>query len=121
MVNIVANLIKLQEQIRILHWQTKIFSRHKAYSKAYDELGVLIDELVEVYQGKNNRLEFKQLTIDVTDIDVCKITDILDESVNMLTIEMTALLNATKDTDLLNIRDSILSFINRFKYLLTLK
>jgi hypothetical protein len=77
MVNIVANLIKLQEQIRILHWQTKIFSRHKAYSKAYDELGVLIDELVEVYQGKNNRLEFKQLTIDVTDIDVCKITDIL--------------------------------------------
>lgn len=121
MTPIVVQLMKLQEQIRILHWQTKIYSRHKAYGKAYDELGEHIDELVEVYQGKYGRLVFQQQTIDLVDLDAVKITEVLDTAIELLTVELTAQLNATKDTDLLNIRDSILGFINRFKYILTLK
>ena len=111
----------MQEQVRVLHWQTKIYSRHKAYGKAYDELGELIDEIVEVYQGKYGRLVFQQQTIEITDIDIVKITDIIDALIEALVVELPALLNPSKDTDILNIRDSILGFLNRFKYILSLK
>jgi DNA-binding ferritin-like protein len=121
MISVVTQLIKLQEQIRILHWQTKVFSRHKAYGKAYDDLGELIDELVEVYQGKNGRLIFQQHTIDIQDLDNIKITELIDSTIEVLTVQLTSLADPIKDTDILNIRDSIIGSLNRFKYILTLK
>lgn len=121
MTPVIIQLLKLQEQIRILHWQTKVFSRHKAYGKAYDELGGFIDELVEVYQGKNGRLVFQQHTFDIQDLDNVKVTDLIDSTIEILAVELTSLVDPIKDTDILNIRDSIIGFLNRFKYILTLK
>lgn len=121
MLSVILSLIKLQEQIRILHWQTKIFSRHKAYGKAYDELGELLDELVETYQGKYGRFVFQQQTIDLNDLDNVTVTELLDTTLNALQVELPGIVDPTRDTDILNIRDSIVGFINRFKYLLTLK
>jgi len=114
-------LLGLQEQLRVLHWQTKHFSRHKAYGKAYDELGEFIDELVETYQGKYGRLVFQQQTIDLVDLDSITVTSIIDVVIEALTVEFNSHLDSVKDTDLLNIRDSITGFLNRFKYILTLK
>lgn len=121
MINVLIQLLKLQEQIRVLHWQTKIYSRHTAYGKAYDELGEFIDELVEVYQGKYGRIVFQQHTFDIQDLDNVKITDLLDTTIESLTVELTSIVDAVRDTDILNIRDSIIGFLNRFKYILTLK
>lgn len=121
MVNIVVSLIKLQEQIRILHWQTRFYSRHKAFGEAYSQLQDLIDELVEVYQGKNDRLVFQHTTLDLLDIDDFKLTELLDSVLNTLHTELPAVVDPIRDTDILNIRDEIVGFINKFKYLLTLK
>lgn len=121
MVSIVVGLIRLQQQIRVLHWQTRYFSRHKAFGEAYDELQDLIDTLVETYQGKNDRLIFQHSTIDLLDIDDFKLTELLDTTLASLNTEFPAIVDPIKDTDLLNIRDEITGFINKFKYLLTLK
>jgi hypothetical protein len=121
MTHVVVQLIKLQEQIRILHWQTKAYSRHVAYGTAYADLGELLDTLVETYQGKYGRLVFQQNTFDIIDIDNVKISELIDMTIDTLQIELTSLLNSTKDTDLLNIRDEIVGHLNKFKYILTLK
>ena len=45
--------------IRLYHWETLIFARHKGSGDLYDSLSELIDKFVEVYMGKYTRPEFK--------------------------------------------------------------
>jgi hypothetical protein len=118
----VVNLLKLQNQLRILHWQTESFAQHKTFGKAYDILDDLIDELVEVYQGKHGRIKYDSpVDLGLVNIDEISIMDVLDQFCEYLTVTFTALVDPTADTDLLNIRDAILGEVNRLKYLLTLK
>ena len=118
----VVNLLKLQNQLRILHQQTESFAQHKTFGKAYDILDDLIDELVEVYQGKHGRIKYDSpVDLGLVNIDEISIMDVLDQFCEYLTVTFTALVDPTADTDLLNIRDAILGEVNRLKYLLTLK
>ena len=45
----------MREQIKVYHWQTKIYSRHKATDTVIEELDKNIDKYVEVYMGKYGR------------------------------------------------------------------
>lgn len=121
MTSVITKLIQVQEQVRVLHWQTKIYSRHKAYGSFYNDLGEMIDELVEIYQGKYNRISFQQQTFDLIDIDNVKLSDMLDFTIETLYTELPSLIDQQRDTDILNLRDSIVGLLNRFKYILTLK
>jgi hypothetical protein len=42
----------LQVQMKINHWQTKGYARHKAFGKFHDVMGDLIDTFVESAMGK---------------------------------------------------------------------
>lgn len=118
----IINLLKLQNQFRILHWQTESYAEHKAFGKAYDDLEGLIDELVEVYQGKHGRVKYNTpIELNLVNYDEISIMDVLEQFQEYLEVTFTAMVDPVKDTDLLNIRDTILSTINRVKYLLTLK
>lgn len=118
----VINLLKLQNQLRILHWQTESYAEHKAFGKAYDDLDELIDELVEVYQGKRGRIKYDSpVELNLVNYDEISIMDVLEQFQEYLEVTFTAIVDPSKDTDLLNIRDAILGTINRLKYLLTLK
>jgi len=118
----VINLLKLQNQLRILHWQTESYAEHKAFNKAYDDLDGLIDELVEVYQGKRGRIKYDSpVELGLVNYDEISIMDVLEQFQEYLEVTFTAIVDPSKDTDLLNIRDAILGTINRLKYLLTLK
>ena len=44
------------QQIKLLHWQTKSYARHKAYDDIYHSLGDLVDKFVEMYMGKYGRV-----------------------------------------------------------------
>jgi DNA-binding ferritin-like protein len=117
----VVNLIKLQNQLRILHWQTESYAQHKALGKAYENLDGLIDELVEVYQGKRGRIKYTTpIELNLVNIDEISIMDVLEEFVSYLSSSFNDYIEEG-DTDLLNIRDTILGEVNRLKYLLTLK
>jgi hypothetical protein len=117
---LVSPLIKIQEQLRIFHWQSTTFAQHKAFGKAYEDLGDLVDDFVEVYMGKYGKLKAK-LTYNIElDNFSDNYVEYVDNYISYLT-GINSELDATKDTDLLNIRDEMLAVLNRLKYLLTLK
>jgi len=119
---LMINFITLQEQFRILHWQTKSHARHNAYGGIYDALNGLIDNFIEVYMGKYGRVEFAsgEGTIVLKNTNDLGLNEFLNQNLEFL-MYLSNSLDPQKDTDLLNIRDEMMSEINKLKYLLTLK
>jgi hypothetical protein len=118
---IVTLMLTLRNQIKIYHWQTKDFSRHKATDDLVDKLDDNIDKFTEVYMGKYGRPNFKGKTACIKihnfhDLDGPKY---LESAVTWLTNKLPKHLKGT-DTDLLNIRDEILADLNQARYLFTL-
>lgn len=119
---IILNLLKLQIQLRILHWQTNSYAQHKAYGKTYESLDLLLDNLVETHQGKRGIIKYgTPAVIEVTNIESISIMDVLQEVTDYLSTEFSNHVDVNLDTDCLNIRDEILSTLNKLKYLLTLQ
>ena len=117
---IVTNLLTLHNQLKIHHWQTKSYAEHQALGGAYDEFSDLIDEFIEVFMGKYGRIESKNgFKIELSNYNDISPTDFVDKYVDYLVNELPKSLEKT-DTDLLNIRDEMLSQLNKLKYLLTL-
>jgi len=122
MENTILNLIKFQNQLRILHWQTDSYARHKAFGKTYEELDESIDQLVEVYSGKYHKLVLKPGTsIELLNTEDLDVDSVLKEVCEYLSTTAVQELNPEKDTEILNIRDEILALVDRLRYLLTLK
>jgi hypothetical protein len=117
---LISPFLKIQNQIRIFHWQTTSYAQHKAFDKAYKSLGDLIDTFVEVYMGKYGRSKAKTYyTVELENIsDDCM--PAIDSYISYL-IGINSELDSVNDSDLLNIRDEMLGELNRLKYLLTLK
>lgn len=114
-------LIEFHNQIRILHWQTKSFARHKAYDEVYGELNALLDSFVEVYQGKYDVIEFEaDAQITLKDSKEFDLNGFISGFLAVLITEIPEQLEEN-DTDLLNIRDEILGLVHKLKYLLSLK
>ena len=118
---VIQDMLQMQNQFRVLHWQTKSYAAHKAFGKAYEALDELIDGFVETALGRaqadfcNGNLDIK--LFDIKEVDV---NTVLDTYKTYLS-EMAGKLNPATDSDLLNIRDEILGVINHTAYLLTLK
>jgi DNA-binding ferritin-like protein len=118
MSRIIAQLIYLQLQMRIYHWQTKSYARHKAFGKFYDSLGDLLDTFVETYQGIYGRVAFAQ-SLDLRNLEESTdIEKILNNAIAMLTNEME---DIQAHSDLLNIRDEMVGAMNHLRYLITLE
>jgi len=117
----ITELLTLQNQLKIWHWQTESYAQHQALGGAYDDLGELIDEFIEVFQGKNARIKGKDgFTIKLTNIDG-DINKFIDSNIDYLTDGIFKSLGEGYNDDLLNIRDEMVAVLNKLKYLLTLK
>lgn len=120
--NIISPLIQFQQQLRIFHWQTDSYAEHKAFGKAYENLDGLIDEFIETFMGVFGRSKptttFQITLKPLTDRNVVNsvISDFIKYLDNMILLEY-----FEKNTDLLNIRDSIRGEVNKLNYLLSLK
>lgn len=113
---------KTQLQLKVLHWQTKGYARHKAFGDTYSDLDDLIDEFVEVCMGKHGRfvLQEQSKTIMIENLTDINIVEFIQSTKSGL-IGLSSDLSAENDTDLLNIRDEMLAKINKLAYLLTLE
>lgn len=119
MMNVISPLIQFQQQIRIFHWQTSSFSQHKAFGKIYESLDEHIDSFVETYMGIFGRskptttfvINLKSLTNDEV------VFTVIDDFIMYLD-DMGK--EIPRETDLLNIRDSLRGEANKLKYLLSL-
>jgi hypothetical protein len=115
----------MQNQFKVYHWQTQkkpgSYAQHIAFGTAYDELTPLIDDFVEIFQGKRGVLMGRDgFTINLQNLDDAP-TVFIDEFVDYLTQSVPQALDSTADTDLLNIRDEMLAILNQTKYRLMMK
>jgi len=115
-----TTLMQMQNQYKILHWQTMSFSQHKSFDEIVSSLAENIDEFIETYMGKYGRVisagTFNLTLANYKDTDFVALTNNYIEFL----IGLNNVLDKTQDSDLLNIRDEILGSLNQLKYLLTL-
>lgn len=120
--NIVTKLLTFQNQIKILHWQTTSYAEHKTLDGIYGDLSDHIDEFVETFMGKYGRVMAQtNFNLTLQNYSALAPMDLMNQMIAYLTNELPTMLDAKKDTDLLNIRDEMLGSANQTKYLLTLK
>ena len=119
---LIIQFFTLQHQIKVLHWQTKSYARHKAYDDVYSSLGELIDNFVEIYMGKYGRVEFSggEGSITLKNTDSLQLNNFLKDNIDWLK-SLNEKLKSDNDSDLLNLRDEMMDEINKLRYLLTLK
>jgi hypothetical protein len=123
--NFITNFLTIQNQLRVYHWQTQkkvgSFAQHEAFGKAYLELDEQIDDFIEIYQGKrgvimgNDGFNLKLYNLDSNPMEF------MDEVIEYLSLHVKESLDPEADTDLLNIKDTMLGIINQTKYRLNLR
>ena len=111
--------------VKLYHWKTTSYATHKATDELYTKMNANIDSFIEVLLGKSG------LRTDLIRNKNIKLLDL--SSPDSLKREIEAFkgylvgLNDNKamkqmtNTDLFNIRDTILGDLNQFLYLLTFK
>jgi hypothetical protein len=119
---IVHLMMTLRNQVKLYHWQTMSYPRHKATDDLVTKLDENIDQFVEVYVGKYGRpkLTGQTSTIRLRNHSDNEATNLLKEAVNWMSNDLGRKLKKT-DTDLLNIRDTIIADLNQTLYLFTFK
>ena len=101
-------------QIHVYHWQTVKYADHQALGGLYDGIHDLADTFMEAYMGKYGRSETGVSSAYLIDYNPANALEKINEFEEFL-------VNCDlPDTDLLNIRDSMLDLVHKTKYLLTL-
>jgi DNA-binding ferritin-like protein len=119
---IIRVMIEMINIVKLYHWNTKSYAEHKATDELYERLNSNIDKFVEVYLGKDgSRIQKWNRNVDIPQLESTKSLKSRVFSFRDFLVGLTRTLDAKKDSDLLSIRDDILSDINQFLYLLTLK
>ena len=110
----------ISNTIKLYHWQTRSYPRHKATDELHSKLLDLIDTFVEVYIGKYSRPDFNgEFNITIKELSDEYAFDLLTHFAEYLEKDLPKVLSS-KDTHLLNIRDEMLATINQTMYLFTL-
>ena len=112
----------LRNQVKLYHWQTKSYSRHKATDDAVEKLDSLIDQYVEVYMGKYGRprMTASTGTLVVKNVSEQAMVRFIQQAIAYLQKDLVKHLKAS-DTDLINLRDEIMADLHQLLYLFTLK
>lgn len=113
----------MRQQIKLYHWQTYSYSRHKATDEVIENLDKNIDEFVEVYMGKYGRpkITTKTNTVNMSNMNEKTAVSFIKKCITMLLGDVVKGLVAARDSDLFNIRDEMLADLNQLLYLFTLR
>jgi hypothetical protein len=116
--DIVSTMLLIRNQVKLYHWQTKSFARHKATDDLVTSLDTNIDKFVEVFMGKYGRPRVTK-TLPLHNFTESQAKTFVEKQVKYLQSALPKKLKSS-DTDLLNIRDEILADLNQVRYLFTL-
>jgi hypothetical protein len=116
--DIVTSMLYIRNQIKLYHWQTHSFARHKATDDLVTSLDTNIDKFVEVFMGKYGRPRVAR-TIPLRNFTEVEAKKFVERQVVYLTKVLPKKISPG-DSELLNIRDEILADINQVLYLFTL-
>lgn len=114
--------LQLRTQIKLYHWQTRVYARHIATDKILEQLDTAIDSFVEIYLGKygRNRLTGKNAMISLHNLTEVGAVKLLQSSVKYVQGTLTKSLKE-QDTDLLSLRDDIVGQLHQLLYLFSLR
>jgi hypothetical protein len=116
---LVEFFFSIEKSIKLYHWQTKFYSRHKSTDKLVDIIASISDKFMESYQGRYGKLSLNSTEFKVTSLNDSNAVSYLEEIASVLDSFVEKGFVGEKDTDLLNIRDELLSHINQTIYLFT--
>lgn len=105
--------------LKLFHFQTKLYSGHKASDLHFERSLKHLDNLLEVYQGRFGRIRFKHLkNIELINIDSTE--QIIDSTNELNTVLKAWSKEYLEDhSGLLNIIDEIIADNDQFLYLLS--
>lgn len=122
--SIVIFMLTMLNTIKMYHWQTFSYPQHKATDDLFTTLQDLVDKFIEVLLGKtNSRFTLpKTFTLHISNFsNVKKLSQMITNYKEYLINIDKHLPKGMTNTDLLNIRDEMISELNKFLYLLSLK
>ena len=118
----ISFFFQLRTQLKLYHWQTRMYSRHKASDEVLEKLDELIDKYVEIYIGKYGRpkMDSSTNTTTVQNLSEGSVVKYIHKYIAYMNEPLVKRLKAN-DTDLLNLRDEMVGELNQLLYLFTLK
>lgn len=119
---VVQRLLILRNALKVYHWQTRSYARHKASDELVTKLDAAIDSFVEVFIAKHGRPNFGSsgAAIELRNISDETALELLFGAVRWMTSRdgLPSLLTDV-DVDLFTIRDQIVQDLNQAMYLFT--
>jgi len=117
--DIVTALLTIRNQVKLYHWQTGSFARHKATDDLTAALDLNIDAFVESYMGRYGRPKVSG-SIKLHNFSESAARAFVAKQTTYLSTVLPRKIKKT-DTDLLNLRDTILGDLTKVLYLFTLQ
>jgi len=111
--------LQLRDQIKLYHWQTRVYARHIATDETLKKLEESIDSFVEVYIGQFGRpkLSGRNASITLQNLSEAGASRVIKAAMKYI-IAMHRPLQ--QHTDLINILDEMLSELGQLLYLFSL-
>lgn len=112
-------MLHMQSQVRLYHWQTRSYARHRASDELLASLSDLADRFIESLIGNEDgvRPASVRAMSPLKDFDDDDIKTFLLKSIKFLTNVVPRLVR--EDAALLSIRDEIVTVLQRTIYLMT--
>ena len=111
--------------VKLFHWKTTSYATHKATDDLYTKLNANIDEFIEVLLGKTGLRTDLMGNKNIRLVDLSSAESLKREieafKGYLVSLNDNATMKRMSNTDLYNIRDTILGDMNQFLYLLTFK
>ena len=115
---IVMELFEFQNNIKMYHWRTTSYARHKAADELYDELIKMGDLLIEAMIVRHGRPQPGKTAIKIQDLNDNSVVIYIKKSKDYF-VKLQSLFTK-EESDLASIVDNILVEINKVLYLMTL-
>ena len=111
--------------VKLYHWKTTSYATHKATDELYTKLNGNIDSFIEVLLGKSGTrtdlMGHKNIRlVDLSSFESLK-REIDEFKGYLIRLNDNKAMKLMSNTDLYNIRDTILGDLNQFLYLLSFK
>ena len=110
----IISFLTIQSNIKLYHWMTKSYPRHKASDELYEKMDKLLDRFVETYIGRYQRPSMTTVSITMQCMSDAEMNKYLKSTVKMFdNMKIT-------ESDLVNLKDETISTLNQALYLFTL-
>ena len=115
--------LEMLMMVKLFHWKTTSYATHKATDELYEKLNENIDEFIEILLGETNSRINLTNNKKIRLIDLSSPNDLKSEVEKfknyLVDLNKNSVMKKMSNTDLFNVRDTILGHLNQFLYLLS--